>query len=244
MISFLNFFMDEVNETGPTQKRRSSAQNFVDNHQAIPEQLFLERLTQEDINWQQNTLFYYSACQKARRQQLKQATAGLTCTYNRYINPFWYLAPLKEEVLSESPKVIQFYDVLMRSELEGLLDEVKKQHFVSPYPLKEFPDEYGTHKPRVRVTMDALIDKQLISRDRATGSLYNLVRKTEYLTGFRIGENGIGAVYPGEKYSDIGFTASEHIGGGYEAFQRLTEEEKIQTEGGIQYYVCFQATKK
>lgn len=226
-----------------------------------PFELELEDFPEDDLDDQLTQSFYYAACSKARLQELKNSTKKIiaspqeeefigkkkifSCSLNWKWNSYFTLAPLKIEILSESPRILEFHDILSKVEIESLVEEIREHQFKSPYPLKEFPDEYGTRKPILRTTMDAAIDKQMVYSGGVTGILRELAMKAEYLTGFQILEKGegikIGGVveYPGEKYSDLGFMVSELVGGGYEAFKKRNggEEDENRFAGSIQFYV-------
>lgn len=244
-----------VNETQTWEKRKTRLWNLS------PFELELEDFPEDDSDVQLTQSFYYAACSKARLQNLKNFTKKIvsspqeeefigkkklfSCTLNRKWNPYFTLAPLKIEILSESPRVLQFHDILSTAEIESLVGELREHQFRSPYPLKEFPDEYGTRKPPLRTTMDAVIDKEMVLSGGVTGSLKDLAVKAEYLTGFQILEKGQGVKiagvveYPGEKYNDLGFQVSELVGGGYEALKRrnVGEEEDNRFSASIRFYV-------
>lgn len=48
---------------------------------------------------------------------------NLTCYYENQRHPYLHIAPVKTEVLSESPLVVQFYDLLSNSTIEKIKDD-------------------------------------------------------------------------------------------------------------------------
>jgi hypothetical protein len=100
---------------------------------------------------------------------------SLKCWYDHTSNPAWTIDPLKKEVLSESPKVLQVHEFIGNKMMTKIL-ESSENYFDASTIVGQFSE---TEKLRARTSVTYWVP---------VGGLPELNREIEFLTGLNATE--------------------------------------------------------
>jgi hypothetical protein len=126
-----------------------------------------------------------SLIQKIYSQTSKEQ-ASLKCWYDHTSNPAWAIKPLKTELLSVSPRLVQVYEFIGERLMAKIRAVAEKNYDVADVN-NELPE---TDVTRIQTSVSAML---------AYGALPEFNRELELLTGFSLAEpNGCDHLYIAE----------------------------------------------
>ena len=131
---------------------------------------------QEDLPQGYSTHDFYALC-RGEQPSRNRSVADPHCYLRDKGHPFWRLAPLREEVVSLSPPLLLYHDMLTEQEMTYMTEKV-------------------TNQLAVATVQDLTNDRGKVSVERSQSSgwlwdhdhplLYKLARKTAALTGLNV----------------------------------------------------------
>ncbi|ODN03007.1 Prolyl 4-hydroxylase subunit alpha-2 [Orchesella cincta] len=107
--------------------------------------------------------FLYEKLCRGEQLRDKAVIASLKCYYSHKSHPIYTIGPLKFEVHSESPPIIQIYDIISDAEISQLQHEVQEEMRQSRTASAEGDDDLGITS-RYRTSANAWIEDADISK--------------------------------------------------------------------------------